>query len=229
MTTPLSTRTPQDIDTELANLARTLARAEHNVSAAFEGLHYAIGERPSRKRGAPKWGTTHAQAVATALTMPADTTYGGVTASLAALKNTRSVLRSVQEEIAPLDAEYDRRPWSRFFLVQNTGGHIHRTMSCATCYPTTSFGWLPDLSGMTEADAVAAHGPLLCSVCYPSAPVEWTLGKPKSPRCDGAGRDADRSTVTRHGMRVYGDCRECGVRGQLTPNGFVRAHKPPEK
>ena len=39
------------------------------------------------------------------------------------------------------------------------------------------YGWLPKLSGMTEAEAVEEHGPALCSVCFPSAPVEWQGGK----------------------------------------------------
>jgi len=79
-------------------------------------------------------------------------------------------------EAAPLEREYDAKQWSRFFLVQNNNGHIHSSMSCSTCYFDTQFGWLPELSGLTEADAVEAHGAILCSVCFPSAPVEWTNG-----------------------------------------------------
>lgn len=77
--------------------------------------------------------------------------------------------------------------WSRFFLVQD--GHIHRSMRCSTCYISTSFSWLPDLSGMTEAEAVAEYGGILCSVCYPSAPVEWTTGE---NRKDAERKDAER-------------------------------------
>ena len=67
--------------------------------------------------------------------------------------------------------------WSRFFLVTSSAGHIHSSMHCSTCRPTTTYGWLPELSDSTEAEAVAAHGQTLCSVCFPSAPVEWTTGK----------------------------------------------------
>lgn len=67
--------------------------------------------------------------------------------------------------------------WSRFFLVTSSPGHIHSSMYCSTCRPTTTFGWLPELSGKTEAVAVDEHGPTLCSVCFPSAPVDWTTGK----------------------------------------------------
>mgnify|MGYP006893381968 FL=1 len=71
------------------------------------------------------------------------------------------------------------RGWSRFYLVQNVGGHIHRDTSCETCYPSTQYAWLVELSGLTEAEAVAEYGAILCSRCYPSAPVEWTMGTNK--------------------------------------------------
>lgn len=76
--------------------------------------------------------------------------------------------------------------WSRFFIVNNAGGHIHWTMSCSTCYPTTDFGWLPNLSGLTEADAVEEWGGILCSVCFPSAPVEHTNGVNKKTAAEKA-------------------------------------------
>jgi hypothetical protein len=76
--------------------------------------------------------------------------------------------------------------WSRFFIVNNNGGHIHSTMGCTTCFPTTSFGWLPNLSGMAEADAVAEWGGILCSVCFPSAPSAWTDGVNKKTAAEKA-------------------------------------------
>lgn len=75
---------------------------------------------------------------------------------------------------AYLAAEADYEGWSRFFLVN--AGHIHRSMSCSSCNKgrsATVFTWLPELSGLTEADAVAAHGAHLCTVCFPTAPTEW--------------------------------------------------------
>lgn len=84
-------------------------------------------------------------------------------------------LDDLQAEADELEATYTG--WSRFFLVTSSTGHIHSSMACSTCRPTTTFGWLPGLSGKTEEDAVAEHGPALCSVCFPSAPVEWTAEK----------------------------------------------------
>jgi len=76
----------------------------------------------------------------------------------------------VREQIRDLEAAYTG--WSRFFLVTSSSGHIHSSMHCTTCRPTTTYGWLPELSGETEAEAVKAHGPSLCSVCFPGAPVD---------------------------------------------------------
>jgi hypothetical protein len=74
-----------------------------------------------------------------------------------------------------------------FFLVNASNGHIQRTLNCSTCFPTTSYSWLPALSGLTEAEAVAEYGGILCSICFPSAPVEWTTGKNK--------KDAERKAA----------------------------------
>lgn len=88
-----------------------------------------------------------------------------------------AALDAALDEYYAAEARYTG--WSRFFLVQNTGGHIHSSMNCSTCYPTTQFGWLVELAGLTEAEAVAEYGEILCSVCYPSAPVAWTTGENK--------------------------------------------------
>jgi hypothetical protein len=80
-----------------------------------------------------------------------------------------------QAEIDKLEATYTG--WSRFFLVTSSAGHVHSSMHCSTCYPTTTYGWMPELSGKTEAEAVDELGPTLCTVCFPSAPVDWTAGK----------------------------------------------------
>jgi hypothetical protein len=83
--------------------------------------------------------------------------------------------QSILAAIAELESRWTG--WSRFFLVTSSSGHVHRSMACSTCRPTTTFGWLPELSGQTEAQAVAELGPALCSVCFPSAPVEHQGGK----------------------------------------------------
>lgn len=83
--------------------------------------------------------------------------------------------------------------WSRFFLVANVGGHIHRSFDCSTCYETTRYKSLPHLSGLTDADAVEDQGEGLCSVCFPDAPSEWTNGTLKSVRKAADVRAAEKA------------------------------------
>jgi hypothetical protein len=90
----------------------------------------------------------------------------------------RAIVDDLDAKMAPLEAEYDRRGgWARAFLVTNSGGHVHKDMSCGTCFITTSYAWMTDFSGMDEAEIVDAAGERACTVCYPSAPVE-VLSKP---------------------------------------------------
>lgn len=99
--------------------------------------------------------------------------------SVAKWQAAREKIAEYNREIAPLEALYEEHRWSRFFLVCASNGHIHSSMSCHSCYPSTVYTWLPDLSGESEADAVAAEGEILCTFCFPSAPVAW---------CEGVGR-----------------------------------------
>ena len=114
---------------------------------------------------------------------------GAVARSERYIRSTEEARERVEAANAALiEADKEYEGWTRFFLVP--GGHIHSTRSCSSCNKRgaiTSFSWLPELSGLTEADAVTAHGSVLCTVCFPSAPVEWTTDKaPKSARKVGA-------------------------------------------
>lgn len=128
--------------------------------------------------------------------------------------------RASAEALEDIHAAHD---WSRFFVVRNTGGHIHYDQSSYRCSRTmtTSHGWNPELSGATEAEAVAALGPIMCTVCFPSAPVEWTVGHAKPARCAGSG------TYVRSDRSRYATCGTCGESVAKNPNTFrLRAHKP---
>lgn len=129
---------------------------------------------------------------------------------------------AILAERKPLNEEYAANPWSRFFLVQNHGGHIHKDMNCSTCRITTEFGWLPTLSGLTEKDAVEEHGAILCTVCYPSAPVEWTWGRPAAAddKCVGSGKHVESNG------RRYATCPDCSKVVNVLGGGRLRAHKP---
>lgn len=67
--------------------------------------------------------------------------------------------------------------WPRFFLVTSSAGHVHRSMHCSTCNPTTTYAPVVSLSGSTDADAVAELGETLCTVCFPDAPVDGRPSK----------------------------------------------------
>ncbi|KQO98148.1 hypothetical protein [Leifsonia sp. Leaf264] len=84
----------------------------------------------------------------------------------------QALVDDVDERIKPLDDEFDARGgWTRAFRVLNGNGHVHRSRSCSTCYPTTRFGWLPSVSGMDEDEIVDLAADMACTRCYPSAPV----------------------------------------------------------
>jgi hypothetical protein len=82
-------------------------------------------------------------------------------------------LANLNAESLPYENEYVRRgAWSRYFLVQDTDGHIHRSMHCQTCNREgrpTRFSWLIELSGKDERDLTDEVGPNACTVCFPWA------------------------------------------------------------
>ena len=83
---------------------------------------------------------------------------------------------AIQAEAAPLEAEYARRPWKRYFLVTNTGGHVHRGRDCSTCFFDTGYAWLVELADCDEAAMVAEWGERACTVCFPEAPTHPGFG-----------------------------------------------------
>lgn len=143
---------------------------------------------------------------------------------------TTQAIADVSAKIKPLEAEFNAAPWSRFFLVRNSGGHIHSSMRCSTCFVTTSFAWLPTLSGLTEKDAVDEHGTILCSVCFPSAPVEWTVGKSATAdpdTCAGSGTGDWVEGSYRPGWNGNGRarCKHCDKGVSVTTAHNIRKHK----
>jgi hypothetical protein len=128
--------------------------------------------------------------------------------------------------------------WSRFWCVPN--GHIHSSRNCSTCNKMgkpTEFYLAHEVSGMDEAAAVAAQGPVLCTTCFPTAPLDWTNGldeaakAKKAAECPGS-RTYDYDTQTAR-MGYYagnaGTCNHCGGRITLTSANKLRGHKPEKK
>jgi hypothetical protein len=189
------THTARDIDMQLAELhGRVYATNDKLDRNAMSFLHMAGAEfyYRGRQRVTDMDVATAIDIVTEALATidPAGDEYGytrlpvgtrshystgQARTALANRAELETELDAVLAEVKALNAQYTG--WSRFFLVTSSAGHVHSSMHCSTCRPTTRYGWLPELSGKTEDVAVAELGPSLCSVCFPSAPLDWTTGK----------------------------------------------------
>jgi len=90
------------------------------------------------------------------------------------LHEKRSILK---DKIRELDKIYNQDPWTRAFLVINSNGHVHSSMDCNTCFPTTRYNWLVQYSNDDENTIVEDAGRDACTICYPSAPAE-VLNRP---------------------------------------------------
>jgi hypothetical protein len=215
MTTDLTTQSPSEIDTALAAIyTRLYAKWDEidRVSKYIEDMEKGLAKRAE----SPRYDAMYFSYTQEAL--------DGL---LAKRNDLRQHAKDIKAETEPYEDEYRSRPWSRFFLVQNNGGHIHSSMHCSTCYPTTRFGWLPEFSGQTEAEAVAKHGAILCTVCYPSAPTEWTDRHDDSV-CSGSGAYFN-SDLPHRGPHFYSGnwatCEGCGERVTMVKSGKIRKHK----
>ena len=88
-----------------------------------------------------------------------------------------SEISAVNVEIAKLNKIYNQDPWTRAFLVLASNGHVHSSMDCNTCFPTTRYNWLVQYSNDDENTIVEDAGKDACTICYPSAPAE-VLNRP---------------------------------------------------
>lgn len=166
-----------EVDTRIATAYGAYQASRPAIGYAADSARTVAGQRRTYARGGNEWTGTlaEAEAVLPAIATAEPVTYRNDQAAdaIACLADARATTADLLAAYQAAEREY--AGWSRFFLV--TGGHIHATMNCSTCYDTTEFGWLPELSGLTESDAVAVYGSVLCSVCYPSAPVDQVGGK----------------------------------------------------
>ncbi len=190
--------TPLEIDEALAALWNKRADVQTSLGYNYSHTHSLLGERSRYvTKTRVEWPTTHAEAIekvkaglaaiaehyartGSYIDSPgpiASYNISSAQRTLASIERNREEIAGLGREIDELEAEFCRRPWSRFFLVTSSVGHIHSSMCCHTCRPTTEYGWRPDLSGKSEAEAVDKLGPALCSVCFQSAPVAHQANK----------------------------------------------------
>lgn len=196
-------------DGGLAKLYAASYAADAAREGAIDAVHRAAGDTKEYMTRHPYWKMNLDDALGAAAGTPALADYSAKTTAC------QVAARAIREHEATHWEAHGR--WQRFFLVP--GGHIHSSTRCSSLHITTRIGWLPNLSGETEADAVGEHGAMLCTKCFPSAPTEYTRGKVDPSICTAA-----RLPVSRRGR--YGTC-ECGYVGALTTTGAMRKHKVP--
>lgn len=163
---------PQTHDTKLAALYWDLAKAQQQQLVQRQRIIRSAGIVARRwgkdtKRG---WGSEeeyHTFDDAAVILSQREDRDSSVL--LAELEQTTGLIEATEEAIEIAESEYIG--WSRYFVVTSSNGHIHSSMRCTTCYATTTYGWMPELSGSTEEAAVKVLGTTLCSECFKSAPV----------------------------------------------------------
>lgn len=234
----LHTLSPRDFDTQLAEVHTTHRKNRARRASTMATLHRLAGDKRRGHRSTSPWKLTDAEAVEKVTSSAKDGVRGPrylYTDALEALEAADAAVEATETELAEYNAVFVARGgWSRFFLVANTNGHIHSSMSCSTCRVTTQFSWLPEVSGKSEKDAVEEHGPMLCSVCFPSAPLEWTNywekeeQRKQAESCPGSGTFDWVEGTTRFGYAAGngGTCAHCNGYAAATSSKKIRKHKP---
>ncbi|QFP94828.1 hypothetical protein SEA_MARSHAWN_42 [Mycobacterium phage Marshawn] len=214
-------------DRILAELTGVYYDASAVLQRAVDRLHSAANDNKTRYG----WKMTNDQALAAAQVRADDeriVRYNreGYARAIAAYAPAVEAVRVADAAIDEHEAA-NYKGWQRFFLVPD--GHIHATRACSSLRITTKIGWLPELSGETEAEAVAAHGAMLCTKCFPSAPVEYTRGlDAPADQCEGSGGRYVEGTLNRRYRSAYGECGGCHTVQTVTQYGVMRKHKTPK-
>lgn len=224
----LGTATPVEIDTQLAMLDTEYGKLESQRVQRVDTLHRLDEQRRVTHGRSRAWPISEAETVTsvrrkfnTGALHPRDV--DRAREALADLEAVNVAMDENREKCVPLDAEYERRPWQRFFQVH--GGHIHSGRWCrgGSIRPTTVRGWRPELANSSVTDAVTTLGARLCSKCFPGAPV---LAVPVDPSvCPGSGRGYRPGSRVHRYPNGIGACVECGSVQTLSPLGNVRKHK----
>jgi hypothetical protein len=219
----ITTATPVEIDTVLAEIWNRIDAVESQIEAAKKkarDAHKAV-------RQGYKWYQEVADEAE------------------ARIPTLREQLVPLEAEVAPYEAEFIRRGgWTRAFLVTNNNGHVHKDRNCSTCRISTRYAWMIDYSGKNEEEIVADAGCLACTVCFPSAPLEGlamptkmfatpedaakAAKKAAAPAdCAGSGTWDYPADTARKGYYSgnYGVCSHCNEAITISSTGKMRKHK----
>ena len=151
------------------------------------------------------------------------------------IRAAKLALMPLRDEVSPLHAEYLKRNWTRYFVVQNSNGHIHQDMHCSTCFASTQYGWMTQHSGLTAEEMIKIYGEDMCSECYPQAPVlsngfRKSVADKQAVSCDGDGKyhgDVARDGWQRLCVAPQVTCKVCGESAAITKSGNIRRHDTP--
>jgi hypothetical protein len=169
--TDLTTASPVEIDTEIARLSEELADVEAQIARLDERIANKV-TRSHTQLHADRYVAMNYQAQ-----------------DIVALHDAVAAAQDFADELRPLHAEYIRRGrWNRYFLVKNVNGHVHRSTRCGTCFATTSYAWLFELSDQPVAEMVEEWGEQACTACFPEAPTFPRFSQPS--KATQAERDA---------------------------------------
>jgi hypothetical protein len=243
----LRTATPAQIDTAIADLEVKAWKQGGRIASALKSLHYAVGDRQAGRTG---WNMTDDQVTHKAQNLLEDerpgfikfhgSTNESVSENLATIVEAQAEQTRLYGEINVYEAEYKRRPWSRFHQLRSTdGARIHGTRFCSSLHRSDigDLGWHPELSGKSEQEAVEALGPVMCSKCFKSAPVEWRRDpkdlKANLNACPGAEKSPVEGTrrfqPTWNGGYDEAECTGCGEMKRLRSTDWkIGKHDKPK-
>lgn len=151
----LATATPVEVDTEIARLQGELASLDSAYRAVAKKIDLFVTDNHMRLYVTETPEELNAKRVELGARM-----------------------ETLRNELDPLRAEYTRRPWARYWRVDNSNGHVHTSIACRNTRETTAFGWLPQVSGFTPEQVVELAGKYTCLTCFPTVREEILAERP---------------------------------------------------
>ncbi|MEJ8654854.1 hypothetical protein WKI65_44155 [Streptomyces sp. MS1.AVA.3] len=174
---PMDRLTPPQVDAMFAIVDEAFAKLEAKRERAWTSLHRALGDKLRGHGRTQTWGLPRDEAEAKARTAATADPAGTTAKALAHLDAADTAMRELNQGVRKrLDDEFTRRGgWTRAFLVQGPGGHVHSSEDCSTCNrmgQRTRFVRMVDYSGKSESEIIEDARSRACTVCYRNAPVE---------------------------------------------------------
>lgn len=137
--------------------------------------------------------------------------------AFAAIDRLRMHIAAAAQIEHDCQAEYYRRgEWTRFYRVDNSNGHVHRTTACRETYATTRWNWPTQLSGGDAQTVVEAAGALTCLTCFPEVRGTILESRPIDPTMfeTPEGRDARQAREAEAKAK-----RDAKIAKGVTPDG----------